>query len=225
MPEHFVDTCVIVGYAANIPTIPDVEPYGLHCERFFNENIIRICSKNVEKEVERVRRKRMALYKYVCESLSRGLEIYQIGVMDKKQREHLESILESLRKENLITEQDKVKTVTILRLIGQIFEQRIKDALSKIKEVIDVDKLHDIHEKVSWAQLLGNIIGNYDDGKILVDCIILSHYRGYLIFVTIDRKDIVNNRDKISKFANDYCSISIKPNFDIYHITELYPKL
>jgi len=221
-----VDTCIIIGYATHIKIITDVEKYGLHCERFFNDNHERICSKNVEDEIERVKNKRLKLYENVCKYLAGGLDINQIKKMidDDKLRGHLESLLKSLKATPMVTEHDRIRLVTNLRNIGRAFDLRIKKALSKMKEIIDVDSIHPYtHERISWGQLLGDCINNTNDGIILVDCIILSHYRGNLIFVTLDEKDIINNKYIIFKFAEEYCSLSIKPNFDICHITNLYP--
>ena len=228
MVEYFVDTCVIIGYATYIKIIANVEKYGLHCEKFFNDNHERICSRSVERELNRVKNKRLRLYKEVCKYLERGLDVDQIRmeIDDDKLRDHLIQILNSLKAIPIMTQHDKNRLISNFRYISRIFNLRIKNALKKIKEIIDVDEIHPYrHERISWGQLLGEIIDNTDDGQILVDCMIISHYRGNLIFITLDEKDIINNKDKIFKFAEEHCSTSINPNFDIKHLAELYPDL
>jgi len=226
--EYFVDTCVIVGYAAYIKIIADVERYGSHCEKFFSENHERICSKSVKKELDHIRYKRLKLYEKVCRYLESNLDIDQIimDIDDSKLRDHLIQILKSLSTIRISTKHDKIHLITSLRYISKIFDLRVKNALNKIKEIIDVDEIHPYpHERISWGQLLGNIINNVNDGQILVDCIIISHYRGNIVFVTLNEKDIINNKHKIFKFVDEYCSTSINPNFDIKHLAELYPNL
>ena len=63
------------------------------------------------------------------------------------------------------------------------------------------------HEKVGWNGLLEERISNNDDGKVVMDCVILSCFIGKLVLVTKDKKHILSEKDVTLNFINDYCSV------------------
>ena len=115
--------------------------------------------------------------------------------------------------------------------IEMFFRNRCRKAMKeKIKEIIDVEKEYERrypgrrYEKLNWDALLGKRIGNDDDGKVVMDCAILSSFRNKLILVTIDQKHILSKKKEIFSFIDNYCSVVPdlpKPNFEICHVADL----
>ncbi|RLI77281.1 hypothetical protein DRP05_10515 [Archaeoglobales archaeon] len=221
MVEYFVDTCVIVCYASNFGR---VEEYGNDCDIFFGRDFDRITSKNVKKELERVKKRRLELYASIVDILNKGGDLSDVEA-DEKVRNHLQAIVEAV-------DDGRIEAnVQNFRNIEMFFRNRCRNAINrKIRAIVDVEREYEKrypgrrHEKVSWDGLLGNKIGNNDDGKVVIDCAILSSFRGKLILVTLDQKHILSKKKEIFSFINEYCSVVTDlpdPNFEIYHVVEV----
>ena len=209
-------------YASNFG---GVEKYGDHCDTFFEEDDFeKITSENVRRELKRVEKRRVKLYASIIDSLRNEGNLSGVEAGNKISN-HLRAIIESVDKGKI------EPTVSNFRSIELFFRTRCRNAVvKKIKEIINVEREYEKrypgrrHEKLNWDQLLGVRIGNLDDGKIVMDCAVLSSFRGHLIFVTADQKDILGKKEEILSFVNDYCSIVSDlqdPDFEIHHIADL----
>lgn len=218
--ECFVDTCVVVCYASNFG---GVEKYGDDCDEFFERDFDRITSKNVKEELKRVEKRRLKLYASIIDVLNKGGDLSEVEA-DEKVRKHLQAIVEAVENGRIEASVQNFRNIEIF------FRNRCRNAINrKIKEIVDVEREYERrypgrrYEKVSWDGLLGKKIGNDDDGKVVMDCAILSSFRGKLILVTIDQKHILSKKKEIFSFIDDYCSVIPDlpdPNFEIHHVID-----
>ncbi len=227
MLEYFLDTSVIVAYASCFGDNDFIEEYGKDCELLMESDKIKIISKNVEKELNSLKRRRTNLYINIISILSKGLSISEMESrieVDDNLRKHLQTLIK-------LTRAGKIEeNLESFRRIEQLFNNRIRRVKTQlIKEVIDVNsKFNEVypnmgHYLISWSGLLGERIGNKNDGKILVDCIALSAIRGKLVFTTLDCEHILSKKEEITSFVDEYCSVipSFNPDFEVRHVTEV----
>ncbi len=223
MLEYFLDTSVIVAYASCFGDNAFIEEYGEDCERLIESDNIKIISKNVEKELDSLKRRRTSLYREIISALSGGLSITEIESqieVDDRLREHLRTLIELAP---LGKFEENIET---FRRIEQLFGNRIRKA-KRLIEIIDVhSKFNEVypgmgHNLLSWGELLGVRIGNRNDGKIVIDCVALSAIRCKQVLTTLDYEHILSKEEEIMKFVNDYCSTipSFSPNF--HHLVQI----
>ncbi len=213
---------MIVSYASYFDGGPE-EPYGRECEYFLENEFKKISSKNVKKEIEIVKRKRTNLYRKIHQALLSDLDINELEVEDNV-KEHLKTLLE------LIDAGKIEKSAKSFMRINQLFSKRIRRAVTNlIEEFIDAGKEFENnyqgfgHYKVSWDSLLGELLGNPNDSKIVIDCVVLSAIRGKLVLVTLDRKHMLSKKEVIRNFVEEYCPTvpSFEPDFDLCHVAEI----
>lgn len=78
------------------------------------------------------------------------------------------------------------------------------------------------HNKTSWDGLLGLKIGNNDDAKVVLDCVVLSAIGGRLLLITLDVEHMLSKKKEIEKFVDDFCIIpSFNPDYDLLHINDV----
>jgi len=221
--EYFVDTCVIVGYASYIKDVLE-EGDDEDCYEFFSRELDRITSENVRRELNNVRKRRLKLYSDITTAIGSGKDLSELRVEDRV-RSYYQAILNALESGKM------EKSLQEFRKIEMLFKNRCREAISKrIKEIVDVEKEYERrypgrgYEKASWDDLLGERIGNLNDGRVVMDCAILSSLRGKLVLVTTDGRHILNNTETIHSFIEEYCSVSLMsqlPDFEIRHPREL----
>jgi|GEM_PF-3488386 len=219
---YFIDTTIVISYAVNFEGGPK-EKHGKECEIFLKSNTKKVSSKNVKKEIESVRRKRTKLYLKLHQALLNNSDVAQLEVNDNV-RKHFETIVQLMKKGEI-----EQNGEAMLR-INQLFNSRIRTAVREyIEEFFDVNMEFEKafpgygYYKPNWDSLLGQKIGNSDDSKIIMDCIILSAIKGRIILVTLDFEHMLSKKDEINEFIKDYCSVipSLSPDYDLLHITEV----
>jgi len=219
--EYFLDTSVIVAYASSFGD-GFIEKYGKDCETFLENEFDKITSNNVEKELNSVKRRRIKLYRKIIHALSENTDIHELEV-DDNIRNHFEALVELIKR-------GKIGSIDSFRRIEQIFGSRVRKAkTSLIKEIVNVtmefERAHPgmSHNKLSWESLLGNLIGNTDDGRVIMDCVVLSAVRGKLTLATLDNKHMLSKKDDIKGFVEEYCSVvpSFNPDFDLRHVRDI----
>jgi len=219
---YFTDTSVIISYAYCFDGGPK-EQYSEECKYFLEGESKKISSKNVKREIESIKRRRTKLYMMLYQLLLRNLDINDLEVEDSV-KDHLKTILKHI-------DTGKIeKSAKSFMRINQLFNNRIRRAvIDLIEEFLDAKEEFKQnfrgfeHYKVSWDNLLGTRIGNSDDSKIIMDCVILSAIKGRLVLVTLDYEHILSKKEVIKTFVEEYCLTipSFKPDFELCHVTEI----
>ncbi len=224
--EYFLDTSVIIGYASYFNG-EYLEPFGKECELLLeDESYYKITSKNVDREMHSVKRRRIQLYRKIIQAIIENKDLNELEV-DSKLQDHFKALI------SLIERSKIEKTVESFRTIEQLFSRRLIRARHQlIKEIINADAEFERkypgmgYNKTSWEDLLRAIIDNIGDSKVIMDCVVLSDIRGKLILVTLDWKHILSKKDKIKKFIEENCLIlpSFNPDFELCHVKDVVSK-
>lgn len=211
-PSHFLDTNILL--ATTIPGNPAKNAVNQYLDR--NKDTTLLTSKRVEKEARNVARKYSAIGNPLAERLvvnrAKGLDVTQWKLQSAREVQNL-----------IRARKDATRVEHVLRAYaksiddfyhGTLSEQELRNKLGKISKRILVGIRNQPHAVVlthsytleadyptEFAKLTDIIKDNADDVLVILGAHDLRARLGHNIepFVTMDRKDFLNNASAIHK--------------------------